>query len=140
MCRIPYLGSLLSLAILGSPAFAESWTHDYTRGFDLYLTGTDQAGLRLACDSDAERKGSVLAVRAAGTDTSAAGEFALRIGSFFFPVASAPELIVLLDQLSPEHREGLSSAFASADQVTVLRDGAELIAVPLGADRPDLCK
>ena len=130
---------VFATSMLASSAQADSWTHTFSRGFDLFLTGTDRAGLRIACDSDQERRGSVFAVRmdemlSVGTHT-----YILSLGSYSLSVVATRELIVLLDRMTPKDRQALAAAFSTAGELSVVRDGEELLNIALGTDRPDLC-
>lgn len=127
-------------ATIGTSAFADGWSHSFSRGFDLYLSGTDQAGIRLVCDSDTDiRKGSFLEVRTTLRRDEDNQTYRLAIGGDSYALSGASGFLILFKNLTPKAHAGLARAFARAKTIQI-RSGADALSeVSIGSARPVLC-
>jgi hypothetical protein len=138
-CKLLF-SALVGLA-LTSTADADAWSNGSSRGFEYHIFGTDVEGFNLVCDSDSERDGSFLEVRANGLEGDA--KYKVQFGSTSFTVAplfpSDKHLTILAKRLSDQDKKELLDAYASSSMLRVFKGDRQLLELDLGMNRPDLC-
>ena len=130
-----------AFAALATSAVAGGWDHTFSRGFDLYLIGSDQSGIRLVCDSDALiRKGSYIEVRSSVAGGKVPSNARFVIGAFSHPVSVGADLSVVFKRLSPKDHADLAAAFATAKTAQIISGETVIAEADLGAERPKICE
>lgn len=130
-----------AFAALATSAVAGGWDHTFSRGFDLYLIGSDQSGIRLICDSDTLiRRGSYIEVRGLIAGGKVLSNGRLVIGSFSHPVSADTELSVVFKRLSREDHADLAAAFATATTAQIISGETVIAEADLGVERPKICE
>lgn len=137
-------GRLFSLSVvicvpLSAAGGAGTWDHSFSRGFDLYLSGSDQSGIRLVCDSDTtERQGSFIEVRSEARGT-VPEDAHLVVGEFSAPISFESEYSVLFKKLSQDAHAKLTMAFRTAETLKVVSGGTVIAEAIIGSSRPEIC-
>ena len=128
-------------AVLATAAFAGGWDHSFSRGFDVYLMGSDQSGIRLVCDSDTlVRKGSYLEIRSAIFGDKVPNNARIEVGAFSQPFSSQSEYALFFKKLTPKDHAALVAAFAVAQTAKIMRGDFVIAEILLGASRPKICE
>ncbi len=126
-----------ALLLSANIASAAPWTHVSERGFEAHLLETPEGGLRLTCDTDAERAGQFMQIELHGA--AKPGDYKIQIGQQSIGLAVAREIIVARWTLPGVDLAGFAQAFASAGAITVTGpDGSETV-FKLGNGRPAWC-
>ncbi len=133
--------SALAGLFLASSASADAWSNGSSRGFEYYNFGTDVEGFKLVCDSDPERAGSFLEVRAKGIESDT--EYKVLFGDASFSITplfpSDRHLTILAKKMSNQDKKELLDAYASSPMLRVFRNDKQLLELDLGENRPALC-